>query len=98
MVSLTEVAPIVKADGHLAREWDYVDRRRAVVNQGGITRERPALNAGWSATLEMMCQSPTYIPPNQLLSTFNDAGRLVGVGDFRPTYGRFVVSGWQILD
>jgi hypothetical protein len=28
----------------------------------------------------------------------DDAGRLIGVGDFRPTYGRFSVVGFKIIE
>jgi len=34
----------------------------------------------------------------QLNTVISDAGRLVGVGDFRPSYGRFVVSGFKVLE
>jgi hypothetical protein len=74
-----------------------VDRRRVVIT-GAVTRERPALSAGWSATVDLMCQSPTYIPPLALAACLNDAGRLVGIGDFRPTFGRFVITTFEILD
>ena len=31
-----------------------------------------------------------------LRQVLDDAGRLVGVGDFRPTYGRFTCAGWKL--
>src|SRR5215216_2907357 len=69
VLSLTELAPIHRADGSLADAWDYIDRRRVTVQRAGITRERPALNAGWSATVILLCQSPAYISPGDLLNT-----------------------------
>jgi hypothetical protein len=98
VISLTDLASITRADGTLADHWEYVDRRRVTVQRNGITRERPAFNAGWSATVLFMCQSPGYISPRDLLSTLNDAGRLVGVGDFRPTFGRFAVTNFEVLE
>ncbi len=71
--------------------WDYVDRRRALVQRAAITRERPAFLAGWEASFEIMCQTPEYIDRAMLHHVLSNAGRLVGVGDFRPTYGRFQV-------
>jgi hypothetical protein len=97
IVPLTDLAPITRADGSLATTWDYLDRRRVTVQRNGITRERPALSTGWTATLILMCQSPSYITPADLLATLNDAGRLVGVGDFRPTYGRFAITQYEVL-
>lgn len=85
IIVTTEFATLGQAD------WDYLDRRRVVVQRSAITRERPAFLAGWEATFEIMCQTPEYISPDMLHTVLANAGRLVGVGDFRPTYGRFNV-------
>lgn len=92
IISLTDLASTGIA------EPDYLDRRRVCVMRAAITRVRPALNAGWSATFKMMVQTPEYISPQTLNAVIADAGRLVGVGDFRPSYGRFVVTGFAVLD
>lgn len=97
IISLTELAPITKADGTIATEWDSLDRRRVTVQRQGVTRERPAFAKGWSATVIFMCQSPNYIPPAALNQALSDAGRLVGVGDFRPSFGRFVITSFEVL-
>lgn len=92
VVSLTQLASVGKKD------WDYLDRRRVVVQRNGITRVRPALLAGWQASFELMVLLPEYIDESLLLDVVTDAGRLVGLGDFRPTYGRFqVVEAKRIL-
>jgi hypothetical protein len=78
-------------------EWDYVSKMRVTVQRAGITRSRPALRTGWKATFIMQVLLPEYISDTLLKEVLEDAGRLVGVGDFRPTYGRFSVSGFQIL-
>ncbi len=85
VIVTTEYATLGKSD------WDYLDRRRAVVQRAAITRERPAFLAGWEATFEIMVQTPEYIARDMLHAVLSNAGRLVGVGDFRPTYGRFQV-------
>lgn len=97
IVSLTDMAPITKADGSKADAWDYLDRRRVTVQRAGVTRERPAFNAGWTAEVVLMSLLPQYIDPSLLRRTLTDAGRLVGVGDFRPTFGRFSVTKFEIL-
>lgn len=86
VVSLTEMASLGVTD------WDYLDARRVTVNRAGITRQRPAMNAGWQAEIQFMINTPEYISPPTLHAVLIDAGRLVGVGDFRPTYGRFQVK------
>jgi hypothetical protein len=77
--------------------WDYVDMRRVTINRGpGITRSRPALKAGWYADFQLMINLPEYITPDILQEVISNAGKLIGIGDFRPTYGRFNVMGMQI--
>lgn len=79
------------------KDWDYEDRRRVLVQRNAVNRTRPALKAGWSATFLSLVMLPEYITPILLQEVLHDAGRLVGVGDFRPTYGRFVVSSFAVL-
>ena len=92
IVSLTQLAPLGKDI------WDYEDRRRVTVQRNGITRIRPAMRAGWRCSIDLMCNIPEYVDPLLLRQVIDDAGRLIGVGDFRPTYGRFTVSDWKISE
>lgn len=90
VVSLTELASLG------AKDWDYLDRRRVVVQRNAITRTRPAMLPGWKATIELQVLLPEYITPHLLHAVLIDAGRLVGLADFRPTYGRFQVVEFQV--
>jgi hypothetical protein len=85
IVSLTPLASL----GVLV--WDYEHKCRVTVQRNGITRVRPALKAGWEATFEFMVNLPEYIGLEALNDVTTNAGRLVGVGDSRPTYGRFQI-------
>lgn len=62
-----------------------------------INRTRPALLKGWRATFDVLVQAPEYLEPQSLNALAVDAGRLQGVGDFRPTYGRFVVVSFEVI-
>jgi hypothetical protein len=77
------------------KQWDYEDAQRAPVQRQGITRTRPAVKAGWKATFDLQILLPEYITPNLLMVVLNDAGRLVGIGDFRPTYGRYSITSFE---
>lgn len=90
ILSLTELASVGKTS------WDFIDQRRVQVQRAGITRCRPALLPGWKATFQIMVNTPEYISPATLHEVLSNAGRLVGVGDFRPTYGRFQVTSFQV--
>jgi hypothetical protein len=90
VISLTQLAPLgVDA-------WDYEDRRRVVIQRNGVNRTRPAMKAGWSVEIELQVNLPEYIPQADLLEVLTNAGRLIGVGDFRPSYGRFQVTSFNL--
>lgn len=91
IVPMTELASLGVTD------WDYEDRRRVTVQRSGITRIRPAMKAGWKCEVELLCNIPEYVDTLLLRQVIDDAGRLIGVGDFRPTFGRFTVANWTIL-
>lgn len=80
------------------KEWDYEDARRVTVQRAGITRIRPAMKAPWKATFIFMVTLPEYVSPTTLNEVIASAGRLIGVGDFRPTYGRFNVTKFDVLE
>lgn len=80
------------------KEPDYLDHRRVTVQRAGITRIRPALKHGWRAEFLFMVNLPEYLPPPKLNYLSQQAGRLVGLADFRPSYGRFNVIRFELLD
>lgn len=90
IVPLTELASTGKST------WDFLDQRRAVVQRNAVNRTRPGLLKGWTATFEVLVQAPEYLEPSSLNLLAQDAGRLQGVGDFRPTYGRFAVTNFEV--
>lgn len=78
-------------------EWDYEDRRRVTIQRNGITRVRPAMKVGWKAEMDFMINLPEYIDEAFFREVLGMAGRLVGVGDFRPTYGRYDLTSFKRL-
>lgn len=92
LIVLTEVA------GTGQPSWDYVDMRRVTVQRNAVTRSRPALNAGWRVEFVVQVQLPEYIPPATLNAVIANAGRLCGMGDYHPTYGRYQVTGFELLE
>jgi len=90
VIALTNLASLGTA------KWDYEDSRRAPVQRQGITRTRPAFKAGWSAEVDLLVNLPEYIAPDALQDVLVNAGRLIGVGDYRPTFGRFAVQSFTV--
>lgn len=85
IVGLSDLCSLGKTD------WDFIDRRRVMVQRNGITRHRPGFYKGWRADMDFQILLPEYISPPLFNETLQAAGRLIGVGDFRPTFGRFQI-------
>lgn len=90
IVSLTPLASLGKKD------WDYLHQCRVTIQRNSVTRSRPAFKAGWEVEFQLMVNLPEYIRPTDLQDVLMNAGRLVGLADFRPTYGRFVVAQFDV--
>ncbi len=93
LISLTDLAPI---NGGVMK-WDFLDQRRVVVQRNGITRMRPAFHKGWTAEFVLCVNTPEYIDFQFFNDVLQTAGKLIGIGDFRPTYGRFDITKCKIL-
>lgn len=92
VVSLTELASLG------VKDWDFLDRRRVCIQRNAITRSRPAMAGGWKAKFILLIGLPEYINPNLLNATIQQAGKLIGLGDFRPSFGRFLVTSFKVLE
>lgn len=96
IIGMNPLCPIITVAGEVPKIWDYEHRCRVQVQRSGITRTRPAFREGWRAEIPLMVTLPEYIPPRELYDVVASAGRLIGVGDFRPTYGRFNVLHFEV--
>ncbi len=92
IVSLTELSSLG------VKDWDYLDKRRVCIQRNAITRSRPAMKEGWKASFILQVQLPEYIDEGLLNTTIQAAGRLIGLADFRPSYGRFNLISFTVLD
>lgn len=92
IVSLTTLADLGKDT------WDYEHRCRVVIQRNAINRTRPAVKQGWRAEFQIMVNLPEYINPDMLNEVIQQAGRLIGLADFRPSYGRYSVVGFEVMD
>jgi len=101
--ALVEVVPPVDADGYKLeytgpREvealWNdpaFVLRKDAKVGQSSVMRTRARFPTGWRCTFEVEVLDGGATP-EQLRQAIEDAGALIGIGDWTPKYGRFVVD------
>lgn len=91
IVSLTELASMG------TKAWDYLDKRRVVIQRNAVTRSRPAMHEGWKATFILQINLPEYVSENLLNEVVTMAGKVVGLGDFRPSFGRFQIRKFSRL-
>lgn len=92
-----EVAPhsLLKFDGpgsleELYDDGRFIDYRGVGVNGKRIMRCRPRF-PNWSIDVSLMFDA-TVVDGRELLRFIEVAGSLIGIGDYRPRFGRFTVT------
>jgi len=93
VIPLDKIAPFQP----MTQEWDYDHMARVTVQRAGITRTRPAMRTGWELTFNLLITTPQYLPFERITELVTNAGLLVGLCDFRPTYGRFTTKAIEVL-
>jgi len=82
---------------HENQEWEP-DSRTVVISatKGRVVRIRPKFNE-WSLsfTIELINDE---MPIEVIKGALDDAGREGGLGDYRPRFGRFIVTSFQEVD
>ncbi len=75
----------------------YLDMRPVVIQKARVVRIRPALKKGWRLqfTIEVVDEQ---IPATILKDVIELAGKTGGIGDYRPRFGRFMVTSFQKQD
>ena len=73
----------------------YLDIRPVIVQRARVVRIRPRFKAGWELTFEIQC-GDDEIQPDLLQDVLTLAGKAVGIGDYRPKFGRFSVTHFEV--
>lgn len=75
----------------LYNDGRFVDYRGVVVNgRSRVMRCRPHF-PGWAVDVELG-YDPTTIDRDQIVRAMETAGHLIGMGEYRPRFGRFTVA------
>lgn len=95
------VCLLIDTEGKPITEWEVDSRSVVIPSTGGrIMAHRPRVDA-WCATFTLDLDT-TMFTPNLVRSVVDDAGKKIGLGDYRPArkgpFGRFVVSRWEIVE
>ncbi len=92
----------VFVDGYIhltPKIFDYIHEypgKRPPKTGGACLIKRPAFKTGWIAefTLNVLDDRRN---PDQIRMALEEAGILVGMGSWRPEFGRFIVIEWEVL-
>lgn len=79
---------------HKIPKW-VVDRRGVVIQRSRIIRERPRFDE-WELSFEVEI-TDEQLPVDVVRRILEHAGNRKGLGDFRPRFGRFLVSEFNEL-
>jgi hypothetical protein len=76
-------------------EFLAVNTQRVKVQRAAVARSRLEIAAGWQLafTLEIVDEQAR---PDVIEAILREAGRAVGIGDFRPRYGRFELVTFEV--
>lgn len=75
-------------------KWDEIDARPVVVQRARVVRWRPKFN-DWTLKFKILILDDENISSSTLKEILDRAGQRVGIGDYRPRYGRFQVISWK---
>lgn len=72
------------------RKADYIHQEFVRIQRNQILRSRPAFKKGWEAQFSLLVLDD-QMPVTQLENILGYSGKFVGIGDWRPHFGRFEV-------
>jgi hypothetical protein len=73
----------------------YLDVRPVVINRARVVRIRPTFAPGWELEFEIEVLDD-QIQPDLVQDILVFAGKTVGIGDYRPRFGRFNVTHFEV--
>lgn len=81
----------------LQNPTDYlsVSVMRVKVQRAAVARSRLLIAPGWELAFTIEVHDE-QLRPDVLQAVIEEAGRAVGIGDYRPRYGRFEVTGFNV--
>jgi hypothetical protein len=73
----------------------YLDLRPVVVQRARVARIRPVFKEGWTLDFDITVDDDE-LHWQVLKDVLEMAGRTIGIGDFRPRFGRFTVTKFEV--
>lgn len=91
----------VFVDGDIAitpQKFDYIHAvpgKRPPKTGGACMIYRPAFRTGWTADFVLNVVDDR-VSPDKIRLSLEEAGIRVGIGSWRPEFGRFIVTNWEV--
>lgn len=95
------ICVLTNGQGEPLTEWEVDSRSVVIPSTGGrIMAHRPRVDE-WNATFTLDVDTSMFTP-NLIRAVVDDAGKKIGLGDYRPArkgpFGRFVVTKWEVIE
>jgi len=68
----------------------FVDIRPVRIQKSRVLRERLGIAPGWRLSFNLTVTEEDF-PPEAIKAILDYAGQFIGIGDYRPRFGRFMV-------
>ena len=90
-----ERIPLLDENGVVLDTWQEIDARPVVVQRARVVRYRPKF-ISWTAKFQVHLLDATTLTAYEMKEFIEYAGRMIGIGDYRPRFGRFYVSSFKV--
>lgn len=71
-----------------------INKSRVNVQKAAVERLRPEFAIGWQLSFEIEVLDP-QVPDDVVQQVLEHGGRFVGIGDYRPKFGRFSIASFK---
>jgi hypothetical protein len=88
--------PLLDKDGNSRKTWDEIDARGVVIQRARVVKWRPAYHIGWKLRFKLIIIDDDNLSVSTLNEIITKAG-MNGIGDYRPRFGRFIVTSFKEL-
>jgi len=78
-------------DKMFAANGKFILRKGVAIQKSRLIRVRPMFPTGWNISFDLEYDD-TILNEKSLIKAMQDAGAVVGLGDWRPKFGRFAVE------
>lgn len=87
--------PLLNDKGKPFKTWSEIDVRPVVIQRARVVKWRPKFN-NWAMAFDIQIMEEDLLNARTLKEILEFAGQRQGIGDYRPRFGRFQVTSWQV--